>query len=89
MKRFSRRRKQYARKYDHKGHRWWLIQQRITAELAYRISRKLDEAILYGIENTGHKVGTDTYELRVPIPDDVLRAILWGKDASDRQETAA
>lgn len=45
---WSKRRRQFRKRYDWREHQWKLFEARIMAELYRRIGEKLDRAILYG-----------------------------------------
>lgn len=72
---WSNKRRGYFKAYDWKGHQFKLFRALIVSEVAERLSKQLDEAILYGSNiSRGYKQAPE-FSTMVAIPDGLLPLI--------------
>ena len=68
---WSKKRKRFARYYDHLEHRFYLFRTWMERELSIRLCNAFDNAMLYGIDDNGMpKKGT--WKAIFTVPDEIL-----------------
>lgn len=68
---WSKKRKRFARTYDHLEHRFYLFRTWMERELTMRLLNAMDNSLLYGIDNNGMPKKGE-WKVALSVPNEIL-----------------